>query len=52
MVRHISEDLWIHIIYPIVLGPAWAALGVLGVVLTALSFVRRGRRPRRLFRRS
>jgi hypothetical protein len=43
--------LWTHVVFPIILAPAWAALGVLGLILLALSFLF-GRGRRRLFRRA
>jgi hypothetical protein len=51
IVRHVSEDFWYDVVFPILELPVWALLGALGLILLAVSFLVR-RRRRRLFRKA
>jgi hypothetical protein len=51
IVRHVSEDFWYDVVFPILELPVWAILGALGLILLAVSFLSR-RRRRRLFRKA
>jgi hypothetical protein len=52
IVRHLSEELWYDWIEPILLAPAWIALGAPALVLLLLYFAFGRRRHRRLFQRA
>jgi hypothetical protein len=51
IVRHVSEDFWYDVVFPILELPVWALLGAIGLILLAVSLLVR-RRRRRLFRKA